>query len=230
MTPSGNQVTLTKLSQGFFTLTATLSGVYSSYPTTLHLTTIPDCTAVTATMSGSCNGSYQTWFLSATPNMAASNWHWTVDNPSSASYNIFNPYAQSTYVSVSGGGGGISVTYTDPCGETSYREGTTIYSPCARKYAFVAYPNPANGQLSIKLNNEAKGFQAISLDNTTVSEGNTNFIAELYDGRGRLLKKSQTQNNESELTFNTSDLTNGTYYLHIKSGTDLIQKQVIIHH
>ena len=226
LSSNGNTATLTKITQGFFTLTATVNGS----TVTSYLTTRPDCTAVTANMSGSCNGSYQTWYLSATPNMAASNWHWTVDNPSSANYNIYNPYAQSTYVSVSGGGGGISVTYTDPCGETSYREGTTIYSPCARGYAFVAYPNPASSQLSVKFNTAPTGVQAISTDNTALSVGNTNFIAEIYDGQGRLLKKSQTKNNETELTFNTSDLVNGTYYLHIKTGTDLIEKQVYIKH
>ena len=227
LSPNGNSVTVTKVARGYFTLTATISGGVTG---TFNATTQPDCTAVTANMSGSCNGSYQTWYLSATPNMAASNWHWTVDNPSSANYNIYNPYAQSTYISVSGGGGGISVTYTDPCGETSHREGATIYSPCARGYAYVAYPNPASSQLSVKFNTAPTGVQAISTDNTALSVGNTNFIAEIYDGQGRLLKKSQTTNNEAELTFNTSDLANGTYYLHIKTGTDLIEKQVYIKH
>ena len=224
---SGNKVTLTKISQRFFTLSATINGAGTG---TINLTTVPDCTSISSSMSGSCNGSYQTWFLSATPNMAATNWHWTVDNPSSANYNIYNPNAQSTYVSISGGGVGISVTYTDPCGETSYREGTTIYSPCARGMAFVVYPNPASSQLSVKFNTAPTGLQAISPDNATLSLSNTSFIAEVYDGQGRLLKKSQTKNNETELTFNTSDLVNGTYYLHIKAGTDVIEKQVYIKH
>ena len=46
LSPSGNQVTATKVSQGFFTLTASISRAYSDISPTLNLTTRPGLTSI----------------------------------------------------------------------------------------------------------------------------------------------------------------------------------------
>jgi len=62
-------------------------------------------------------------------------------------YTFIVPILQ-IYMDVSKGGG-VSVTYTDACGETSQKNGVTIYSPCG--YSFTVYPNPANSMVNISL-------------------------------------------------------------------------------
>lgn len=133
LSSSGNSVTATKISSGDATLTATIEGECGIATISKEITTTPKVTFVSATPQNGCSGNYKQWYLSAMPNFAnATNWHWTVDIPSSGDYHIYSPHAQSTYVSVANGGGGISVTFEGPCGETSKKNGVTIWSsPCS---------------------------------------------------------------------------------------------------
>jgi hypothetical protein len=208
-------------------LTATISGAYSDLSPTLNLTTTPGLLSITTSLSGSCSNGYQTWLLTANPNMAtATNWQWTVDNPSSGYYSIQSPNSQSTYVTVSGGGG-VSVTYKDQCGETSPKDGVTIYSQC-RASAIAVYPNPANSQLTVANNN-------INTTDPPV-EANSNlkalkeFSVELYDDKGKVLKSGKNTIGNQNIVLNTSNILNGLYFLHIIQGTDLIEKKIIIQH
>lgn len=60
LSPSGNSVTVTKVTQGSVNLTATTSaGVAGS----LYITTVPDVTSISPTMSGPCTNGYQSWYL-----------------------------------------------------------------------------------------------------------------------------------------------------------------------
>jgi hypothetical protein len=224
---SGTTVTATKVTQGFPTLTATVNGV----PVNYNITTYPTCSSIASSMSGACSGGYQTWYVSATANMAgATNWHWTVDNPASGTYNIFSPNSQSTYISVSGGGG-VSVTYTDLCGETSHKDGVTIYSPCGRAMAITAFPNPANTQLTIQNDNISTAGQSAAVAGaTTASTGPDSFSVELYNDKGAVLKSGNNVKGNKAIVLNISDIQNGTYYLHVKQGSDVVKKQILIQH
>lgn len=132
LSPSGNSVTATKVSSGDATLTATINSDCGIIAISKSITTTPKVASISSTQNG-CNNSYQSWYLSATPNMEnASHWQWTVDDPSSGDYYIDQPNAPATWVDVANGGGGISVTYQDACGETSEKNGVTIWSgPCS---------------------------------------------------------------------------------------------------
>jgi len=230
LAPSGNQVTVTKVTQGFVTLTATITGGNGGYltPSTLNINTYPALSSLSATMSGACANDYQTWYLAPIPNMqGATNWHWTVDNPASGTYNIFSPYSQNTYVSVSGGGG-VSVTYTDACGETSHTDGVTIYSPCGRSMAIVAYPNPAGNQLTIQ--NNSPGSVTLADGTTANIQAVAGFSVELYNSKGAIIKTGQNTDGSKNIVLDTTDIGNGTYFLHVKQGAEVVEKQIIIKH
>lgn len=231
LTPSGNQVNVSKITQGSVTLTANISGSYSNLSPSLGISSQSTVTSISATMSGSCSNGFQDWYLQATPSSSsARNWQWTVDNPSTGTYNFQSPNSPSTLVHVSGGGG-VSVSYVDECGLTSYRNGVTIYSPCGRSGAIAAYPNPTNTQITVQYKNTNNTNQTATAttaaDNTaTVSS----FTVELYNEKGKVLKSGQGGNSNASVVLNTSDLANGIYYLHVKQGSDLIEKQIVVQH
>ncbi|MDB5152287.1 MAG: prcA [Mucilaginibacter sp.] len=158
--------------------------------------------------------------------MSASNWQWSVVYPTNGIFIIQSPNSQSTYVRVKGGGQ-VQVTYQDQCGETSHVEGVTIYSPCTMQ-SIVIYPNPANNQLTIQDNATPSADGSGVIGSNTLT--NTNFSAELYNGKAQIVKSGQTATGSQTIAFNTSDLTNGTYYLHISENGETIEKQVIIQH
>ena len=229
LTPSGTQVTATRVSKGSATLTATTSGG-SAAPQTVNysITTIPAVTAISSQMSGTCNGNYQTWYVSATPNMAgATNWQWTVQNPFNGTVNIFNPNAQSTYLSVTGGGQ-ILVTYLDACGDTSAAEGVTIYSPCHMGDAIVAFPNPASNQLTIQNDTASPAGQSATANSNNVAA--ESFSVELFNAKGQVIKSGQTAEGSKSVVLNTADMVNGTYFLHVTQNGQTIEKQIIIKH
>jgi hypothetical protein len=229
---TGSSITLTKVTQGYFTLTATITSGTTTLVASLYVTTVPALSGLSATMSGSCSNGYQTWMLVASPNMPpGTSWQWTVDNPASGTYNIFSPNSPSTYVSVSGGGG-VSVTYTDPCGETSHRDGVTIYSPCGRANVIAAFPNPANDKLTVQnqvlpnTNSPAFTAQAVPADNAYLND----FEVVLYNDKGKVLKSGKNRKGNLAVVLNTLDIPDGTYYLHITQGKDKTEKQILIRH
>ncbi|MBS1576926.1 MAG: T9SS type A sorting domain-containing protein [Bacteroidetes bacterium] len=204
LTQNGNQVTATKVTQGNFTLSASVNQFPNGIGS-LNLTTIPQTSSISYNMSGACSNGIQTWFLSATPNMTPnSNWNWTVDNLNSG-INIQSPHSQSTYATVSKGGG-VSVTYTDACGETSQRNGVTIYSPCARMFAIS--PNPAT---------ESVNILPITVTGTATTSSSISQI-NIYDMQN-ILKIHTTYHNVKSTNINVSKLQTGVYVIEIIDGT-----------
>jgi hypothetical protein len=203
LAPSGYQVTLTKLTQGSFTLTASIN-MNGTTLTSINITTIPSVSSISANMSGSCTNGIQSWLVSATPNMAnATNWQWTVDNSSSGIY-ILNPNSPSTFMDVSKGGG-VSVTYQDQCGETSLKNGVTIYCPCGQE--FVVFPNPANSTVSVS-----------GASNKLVTSS-TSYISEItiYDALGNA-KIQAMFNRVVTASVNVTNLPTGNYIIEITDG------------
>jgi hypothetical protein len=229
LSPSGNQVSLTRVSQGYVTLTATISGSYSDISPTINITTFPNVVAISSSMSGPCTDGYQSWYLSATTNaIAPTSWQWGVQYPTNGTFIIQSPNSPSTYVRVKGGGG-VTVTYTDACGDVSPINGVTIWAPCQGAAAVVAYPNPASNQLTVKNGNITTPAQAAEIGQTAFSL--QTYLVELYDGNGKVRKTAKNTNGAQDVVLVTSDLLNGTYYLHIvQSGRDIIEKQIIIQH
>lgn len=143
---------VTKQGNGTATLTATITSCGIVTPVSRTIRVGGPAVNIAYSRSGSCNGTYQTWFLNATSPDAVTSWLWTVDNPSSGSWNIYSPNSSNTYVAVSGGGG-ISLTATNACGST--RNGVTIYSNCNFR-AITATPNPATDNVNVALVTDKK--------------------------------------------------------------------------
>ncbi len=234
ITVSNNVATLTPAGNGAISLSAVIptacGNVTVSYP--VNVNTSPTVTSISATMSGSCrSGGYQDWLIQATPsNPNANNWHWTASNLSSGSTITFqNANAQSTIATVHGGGG-ANVTFTDPCGNTSAPNGVTIYSPCGTGSRIASYPNPADQQMTVDYQSASNSSNpAATSDASMQSKTLNSFSVELYNDKGKVLKSGKSANGKG-VVLNTADIQNGNYFLHIKDGKELIEKQVIIQH
>lgn len=222
-------------SNGSGTITLTISNSQcGSYVINKPVTVgaAPTVTSITATMSGSCRaGGYQDWYIQANPsNPNATNWQWTVSNLSGSSTITFqNANSQSTYATVHGGGG-VNVTYTDPCGNTSAPNGVTIYCPCGSGGSRVSsYPNPADKEMTVDYQTVESTDQATTSDAATQSKTTNSFSVELYNDKGKVLKSGKSANGKG-VVLNKADIQNGNYFLHVKDGKEVTKKQVIIQH
>jgi serine protease len=228
LSPSGTQVTVTRISAGYTTLLAFVNGTQLP-PRNL---TVGSSASISAMQSGECHDGKMTWLLTATPNSTPnSNWQWTVDDPNSGTYYISNPNSPSTSVTVQGGGY-VSVSYTDACGQTSMYSGALVYSPCPTSFMnnITAYPNPANSQLSIKGNSMVSAANAPA---KTVAPGtgkDNYFEAKLYNEKGLMLRSAKSKTETDTVNFDTSGIPDGIYYLHIFQGGQKTIKQIMIRH
>ncbi|WP_167517029.1 T9SS type A sorting domain-containing protein [Hydrotalea flava] len=201
---TGNPITATKISQGNATISATING-NPAETAALNVSTITLVSSISATMNGGCNNGIQTWYVNPIPNITgATNWNWTVDNPTSGIY-IYSPNSPNIYMDVSKGGG-VSVTYTDACGETSQKNGETIYSPCG--YSFTVYPNPANSMVNISLQ---------PTNGKTTIVGSAISEISIYDLQNNL-QRHQLFNKVSNASIDVSNLPTGLYIVEIMDG------------
>lgn len=200
--------TVTGKATGTVTLIATITACGSSFPSKRSIQVGVPTVNISYSQSGTCNGSYQTWFLNATSPNAITSWQWTVDNPSSGSWNIYSPNSPNTYVSVSGGGG-ISVTATSNCG--TVRTGVTIYSNCG--FGITASPNPTTDEVNIAV--------AEPQDASTLASQNKKktmmYQIKVTDQSGNV-KKLYKYSGVSNTRISLSGLTNGMYTIQAFDG------------
>lgn len=141
-----NRINVSYLSSGIDVIKVTLTNMCeASLVITKTITIGTPVVNIDYSQNGSCNGSYQGWMLNASSPGTVTSWYWSVDNPSSGSWIIDQPYSPNTYVSVDGGGG-ISVTATNNCGTS--RNGVTIWSNCY-EYGLMASPNPTTDNVTV---------------------------------------------------------------------------------
>jgi len=173
-------------------------------------------------VAGACNGTYQTWTLTASSPNNVTSWQWTKDPSATGSWTIYSPNSASTNVSVSGGGGGISVTATSACGTT--KNGVTIYSNCPA-FAIAASPNPATNEVTVA-----------TVETTLMSKSETNtqknkiYRVEIVDQYGNIKKKFSYAAGVTSTKINVSDLVSGTYIIHAYNGKVYGYKQVVVVH
>lgn len=120
---------------------------------------------------------------------------------------------------------------TTACGLSTYSS-YAYNTNCSGSYAMtnqsvVIYPNPANQTMSVTNNN---------IPATTDPSGNpTGIVPQSYqlvvlDNLGNTLLSRQNQNGSPTITFDTSNMANGHYFIHIKQGSNVIKKQIVIQH
>jgi Zn-dependent metalloprotease len=215
---SGNSVTVNKTGGGDATLKATIDGCASVSAFTKSISTVAKVVSVTSEYNGCYNG-YAAWRVTATPNFTgASNWHWTVDNPSSGSWYIDQPNSSSTWVEVKGGGG-ITVTYQSPCGGTSQTNGTTIYSSCGSTFSATMYPNPTTeNTLNIEIP-KSQIVYSLTNSSSTRNHGLEHIEeVEIFDIYNHLLTNQIFKTNPSQVKMNVSNLKEGIYLVKVSDG------------
>lgn len=217
---SGDQISLTSHLNGITTLTATITYPcsYSSTPPIVITKQVtvgpPVITSITSSMTGSCNGTYQEWFLNAYANSSVTNWHWAVDNPANNNWVIYNPNQANTLVAVTGGGG-ISVTATNACGTS--KSGVTIYSNC---HGLIVTPNPTADNVNVTL---------VQSNDIVLANKKSVIIYEVRvtDLTGNLKKQYNYSGGVNNANINLSGLNKGIYIIRAFDGTTWSSEKIV---
>lgn len=176
--------------------------------------------SISALQNGTCNGTYQTWSLTATSPNTVTGWQWTVDNPSSGSWTIYNPNSSSTNVSVSGGGG-ISVTATSSCGST--KDGVTIYSNCPRIATITASPNPTTDNVTIAV----AGLKNVTDGKFSKTQKAMMYEIKIIDPLGTIKKRYRYDSGTSNTTISLKGFVSGMYTIQAYDGTSWSSVKII---
>jgi len=244
LTPSGNNVIVNKVGLGQAILTASIGNGISSSITVYT----QGQSSISSSSIGGCQGSYQTWYLNATPvpNAPATNWNWSVSNNAHGSFYIYNRSSPQTYIDVSGGGG-INLTYTDACGQTSPLNGVTVYSGCRGSGAFSAFsvfPNPASNTVTVSVPTEASepppsaraAAEGSALPEviqasrqTTVTRGVDNIAQIILLDQTNTVKKTMTYDEPVQSSqLSLTGVTPGLYYLKIYDGHNWTTQKLLV--
>ncbi len=193
-----------------------------------------------------CPGDAQNFYTQA---VDGSTYTWDMDyNLELASYTT--PAINQIYVRAKIGftGGYVYLTLGNACGSANRIQFyVSKGSSCRTGYSYTYSPNPANNELTVNYNetpatpnpaNNETTTQNQTADNTgqstTVSPAadsktQKSFSAELYNNKGKAIRSGKNGSN-SKIVFNTQDIPNGNYFLHIIDGKEVTKKQVIIQH
>ena len=104
----------------------------------------------------------------------------------------------------------IYYTLQNSCGSKSFSR-LISRTNCS---SLTIYPNPTNSLLNI----ESEGIQEVDKE------------ISLYNNKGTKVKIASIKKGETKTALDTRDLSNGTYFLHIREGKEIIKKQIIIQH
>jgi hypothetical protein len=169
------------------------------------------------------SGSTPTIYINPYSPDPATWYSWVSVSSNGNSYLSGNAYNASIYLS----GGSYQVVTSkahNNCGESS--DVTTFNCYNYSRYQIMASPNPTSQNLTIN---------ATLVSNTTapsVNELRTSNIhttpIKLVDGNNRMIAHGFLVN--GVFSCSLADVPNGTYYLHISGGENLITKQIIVRH
>ncbi|WP_017257289.1 T9SS type A sorting domain-containing protein [Pedobacter arcticus] len=115
--------------------------------------------------------------------------------------------------------------YTNECGTSDWKY---IYIPYSSYYTYTIYPNPTNQTLTVSRDKQGKENKTTS---TPPNNGNANksFSVSLYNDKATSMYQQKSTKGD-DISFDTHNIPNGTYYLHIQEGKTIIKKQIIIEH
>lgn len=89
-------------------------------------------------------------------------------------------------------------------------------------YEYMYYPNPAESELNIIKRN---------IYNTSASDlKGIEIKVELYNAKGEVIRSGVITKNQNDIKWNTVDISNGTYFLHIFETSGTLRKQILIKH
>lgn len=113
-----------------------------------------------------------------------------------------------------------------PCGIGPWYEDDieykNCYNPLGGRYDWKIYPNPASETLTVSMGSEA---ERVAVPDKSLLPP---FSAVLYDTQGRQLR--QGEGRDGAVQFDTRQLPEGTYFLHILHDGQVEKRQVVITH
>lgn len=227
LSSAGNSVTVSKISSGDFTLSAQILICDETLIILKEISTEAKILAIDVLNRGCYELGYEDWHISASPSFptGTSNWQWKIDDPNNTGNIIIHtPNSKSTWVSVQGGGG-ISVTYTDPCGQTSRKDGITVYNSNCTSSSFTISPNPAIGMITIKTENEQ--FNSILAD-INISKHNAIDKITIFNYYGKKVIEQQFRNNSTSVQMDVSSLFPGMYFVQLGDGPYSEMEKLIV--
>lgn len=227
LSQSNNQATLTKTGIGMVILYASIATGCETINISKNIYVGEAIISVKDSATPSCNGSTQTWSLSVNPSSWGSNWYWTVSYlGTNAQIYIYSPTSSTTLADVTGGGQ-VSLSYTDACGN-NHSTGVTIYSMCHSGYGatnFTVSPNPAQNDITVSAvaNNNLANTKTKS-----ISSPNLIYAIKITDVLGTLRKSFEYKTGIRSIKISVSDLNPGIYSLSVFDGEQWQSQNIIV--
>ncbi|RYE26635.1 MAG: hypothetical protein EOP45_03615 [Sphingobacteriaceae bacterium] len=232
LTQSNNVATLTRVSDGTATLTATITtscGTVSATPREVQVGT-PQFTSISQGPGVMCPGDYATFNVSVTGNNVTYNWTYDTNTlepgitpTGTGPQLILRAKANFT-------GGFAKLTVSNNCGTTSQYAFWSIGRSCQSGYSYTAYPNPATDQLTVSAppdDTNSSNQNSVSSDAISTPKS---FEIKLYDNKAKIWRSAKNKDSARSLVIDTRDIPKGNYFLHIIEGKSVIKQQIIIEH
>jgi len=223
-----NPVTFTKVSDGSFRLTATITNACGSSPVTIRRNLIAGPPAVSiigpydpvqhTIMGVACIG--QQYYFVASDVEPGQSYTWTLFPPA-GSNDLPSLYSGSTvYLTFNETGNYIlRVSKSNSCGST-FTDATISPQQCFL-FSITASPNPTSDVLNITIDNETAEVQSL--------DPNQNMLVELFNFNYTSKKKQWIfKNYQKQLSLNLNGLTKGTYILRVTKGDYKQVKKIIL--
>ncbi|MEC3878752.1 T9SS type A sorting domain-containing protein [Parapedobacter sp. 10938] len=148
-------------------------------------------------------------------------WEWST---TSTNINIIGTYEHTAQiVGTSPGFANIKVRTRNACGWSQSAYLMVQVENCNFLNSDIrVFPNPANETLTISVGDDGASGQAQQKNQPTV------FTAIVYDGSGR--QHRQGESKDGAIQFDTGNLPEGTYFVHIHKGGEVEKRQVVSRH
>ncbi len=230
LSTSGNTATLTKTGNGSVSLSATVNstcGAISIGPLTIRVG-VPDRPKAydelgnTITSVQTCVDVHKDINLSLPSNDEILEYEWEKVN---GAFNLITFGSSATVIGFTPSFGLVSVRARNSCGWSMLTFFSVQVQNCgsfSETPVLNVYPNPSNTYLTIEYLPGADSSKSMA------APASKNI--ELLNGKGEIVKAGKLEKGKSKIILDTSELPDGTYYLHIKDGKETIKKQVIIKH
>lgn len=230
LTSSGNSATLTKIRPGQLNLIANINTACGSFSVSKNIQSGPDEIPIGGLITNASYGPGQSVTVAAGGNYVnASNYTWTVyggtivSGQGTSTITFTTNQNQSTvplYLDIN-----LIITTPD-CGDALGEAHAFVASDgLPNPERFAIFPNPASSDLTI---NQVSSTKSNTKNAKSESISGT-YEVKLYNSSGRILHGQKSLNGEG-IGFNVQHIENGTYFLHIIQGKEVIKKQIIINH
>lgn len=233
---NGNSITLTPIHGGYATLTASLTTACGNltYSKGIFIN-IPETEEVGFTTYGNSSSPllvYLTYGGVEAPSTAPEAYFETetLDGTQISENSWPSPYTycigSQVYVHNFNHDVPIRIRYHNECGITDWKYTTIPYNPY---YYYSVFPNPTQSTLTVSNKGlekeDTKKHSAIA----KVERKPKAYEISLYDDQMKIWHQQKSTKGD-DISFDTHNIPNGTYYLHIQEGKTIIKKQIIIEH